>query len=167
MIQVLKKCIYYYFYICINIYTNQKKGILQTNMWLENFQHKILAQISANLYLNFHELSSVKNNPLTTLQIKLFIKQKSQFFFQIESITVLQQETLHYSCIQFIRLKLNMNYIVAQDCLPTKSSYLILGTLYIMPSQNSKADATKYFQIIGKGDMLIQCILRFLKSGIY
>lgn len=60
-----------------------------------------------------------------------------------------------------------MNYIVAQDCLPAKSSYLILGTLYIMPSQNSKADATKYFQIIGKCDMLIQCILWFLKSEIY
>lgn len=53
-------------------------------MWLENFQHEILSQISANLYLNFHELSSVKDNPLTTLQKKLFIKQKSQFFSKLK-----------------------------------------------------------------------------------
>lgn len=33
-------------------------------MWLENFQHKILAQISANLYLYFHELPSVKKQPI-------------------------------------------------------------------------------------------------------
>lgn len=56
-----------------------------------------------------------------------------------------------------------MNYTVAQDCLPTKSSYLTLGTLYIMPSQNSKTEATKGFQIIGKCDLLIQSILRSLK----
>lgn len=33
-------------------------------MWLENFQHKILAQISANHYLNFYELLSVKKQPI-------------------------------------------------------------------------------------------------------